>query len=480
MSKTEGAPESSVVEEANASFRIRSNQGPRPRLRTTVFLVSVLASTLGFAGLSHAQVEATGGIYPGPFSGQQWELDRDLYIGWTLEGAMTIATGGSVSSLSGGVGHISNGIVTVDGGSWTNRTTLVVGGQRTGLLTITSGTVSNTSAFIGTRAPGTVNLSGGNWTNSDSLHVGTDSIGSLDVSGGTVSATSIRVGIRPNGVGEINLTGGELVTGQLSRGAGWGTVSFNGGVLRLTGDQPDLFVGFEAGAVTLVNDGGVIDTDRFSITSALELRGDGELVKRGSGSLTLTGNNTYEGGTRVREGTLNVTGSTHAMSSVSVAIGASLGGTGTVGTISIAGSLRPAVDAIGTLHARTAVWTAAETGGPERDWLFDLGEANTSDRLSIEGDFLKEDGEASVFRFDFGGSTHVGTYSLVNWTGVSSFVANDFSYTNLGGGNTGSFAITGSALQLTVIPEPSSFVLLILAGSVGYLASRRDRRRSLP
>jgi autotransporter-associated beta strand protein len=66
------------------------------------------------------------------------------------------------------------------------------------------------------------------------------------------------------------------------------------------------------------------------------------LTKQGTGTLTLTGTNTYSGATSVLAGTLLVNGSLGAGSTVTIASGASLGGTGVVGgSATINGTHRP-------------------------------------------------------------------------------------------------------------------------------------------
>ena len=67
--------------------------------------------------------------------------------------------------------------------------------------------------------------------------------------------------------------------------------------------------------------------------------GGGALVKIGTGTLTLSGANTYSGGTTVNAGVLLVNGS--VLGPVMVGQGGTLGGTGTVGDTTVAGRLSP-------------------------------------------------------------------------------------------------------------------------------------------
>ncbi|HZI87854.1 MAG TPA: Calx-beta domain-containing protein, partial [Pyrinomonadaceae bacterium] len=76
----------------------------------------------------------------------------------------------------------------------------------------------------------------------------------------------------------------------------------------------------------------------------------GGITKNGSGTLTLTGNNTYTGATTVTAGTLLVNGS-QSNSNVSLT-GGILGGTGVVGTISATGgAVRPGASIPGILNS---------------------------------------------------------------------------------------------------------------------------------
>ncbi|MFT9386133.1 autotransporter domain-containing protein, partial [Acetobacter sp.] len=74
----------------------------------------------------------------------------------------------------------------------------------------------------------------------------------------------------------------------------------------------------------------------------------GDLVKTGVGTLVLSGDSTYTGGTEVSAGTLQVDGT--LASPVAVDTNAMLSGTGTVGTTTVSGTLAPGDSGVGTLN----------------------------------------------------------------------------------------------------------------------------------
>jgi autotransporter-associated beta strand protein len=203
------------------------------------------------------------------------------------------------------------------------------------------------------------------------------------------------------------------------------------------------------------------------------------LHKRGEGTQVLNGSNTYSGTTLVQGGVLVVNGDqSGAVGNVQVNSGAIMGGSGTIGgATTINGSLRPG-NSIGALTvANDVTWN----GG--NDWIFELGASaptlsgpSSQDQLLITGvgsDFLK--GTGSTWAFDFAGTGELGFYQLVSWSGTTDFLASNFTASNLGGGNNGVFIIQDDSLYLEVVPEPSTYALLCLAG-LG-LAAHVIRRR---
>jgi fibronectin-binding autotransporter adhesin len=199
----------------------------------------------------------------------------------------------------------------------------------------------------------------------------------------------------------------------------------------------------------------------------------GGLTKVGAGSLVLGGANTYTGSTTVTAGSLIIDGDQSAATGVlSVASGATLGGSGTIGgATTISGTLAPG-NSIGTLTvANNVTWNGGE------NWVFELGASGpslgspgVSDLLAITGgnNFLK--GTGSSWTFDFAGTGESGWYKLVEWAGgMTDFGALQFSGVNLSGGFYSEFSIENDALYVNVVPEPSTYALLALG--LGVLAS---------
>ena len=77
-------------------------------------------------------------------------------------------------------------------------------------------------------------------------------------------------------------------------------VNFNAGTLKITGD----FVSWRT--ISLLAQGGTIDTNGFNASLSGDIINPGSLTKIGIGTLTLSGNNTYSGGTNLNGGILAV------------------------------------------------------------------------------------------------------------------------------------------------------------------------------
>ena len=139
------------------------------------------------------------------------------------------------------------------------------------------------------------------------------------------------------------------------------------------------------------------------------------LTKTGTGELTLTGSNTYAGPTTIGQGELDVDG-WQANSAVTVN-GGTLGGTGTVGSVTVnagghlaPGDLNAGVLVIaGNLAFKTGELDIAATGGVPAS-------ASVSANLTLSGAAL-----------DINGSLGPGPYTIVNYGGAQRRIRLGFS-----------------------------------------------------
>jgi fibronectin-binding autotransporter adhesin len=139
----------------------------------------------------------------------------------------------------------------------------------------------------------------------------------LVIFGGTVTAThGVDGSVNTGATFAIDLNGGALHTPSIrvaDREIGinnnaW--LTFNGGKLIATADNPDFITLYGGNQNAYIGNGGaVIDTAGHEIGIQINLlaSGGGGLSKEGQGRLTLSGSNKYCGATKVRSGTLRLT-----------------------------------------------------------------------------------------------------------------------------------------------------------------------------
>jgi autotransporter-associated beta strand protein len=209
--------------------------------------------------------------------------------------------------------------------------------------------------------------------------------------------------------------------------------------------------------VQLGTGGGIFDTNGFStqITQGIaNVSGQtGSLTKQGSGTLTLSGNNSYTGGTTVAAGTL-VAGTAGALSTGSVSLnggalelsstltlGASLTSTNTADTLKF--DLAPAV------NSSSAAITLS--GG---NYDFHLA---TSFTIDLNNQFSTP-GLYHLIAGGTGNADFLGTYNIINSN------SND------------SYSFSNGDLLVQTVPEPGAVVSLI--GGIGMLLGLQRRRRN--
>lgn len=263
--------------------------------------------------------------------------------------------------------------------------------------------------------------------------------------------------------GTLNLDGGTLSTSRALTGGSVGAsiINLNGGTFKATGTGATL-----ATSLTTVNvrDGGaVIDSNgvAVSITKSLthstivgDAATDGGLAKKGAGTLTLGGTNTYTGATTVNAGTLKA-GSTSAFGSSSAVVLANTAGAAldTTGFNNSVGSLAGG----GTTGGNVILGAATLT----------VGMANTSTSY------------AGVISGNGGGVVKAGTGTLT-FTGVNTYtgttVVNEGNLQVGAGGRTGAGATsvngTNAVLSGSGIVQGTTTVILgqLRPGDNGGLA----------
>ena len=154
---------------------------------------------------------------------------------------------------------------------------------------------------------------------------------------------------------------------------------------------------FDANGLTLpnaivLNADPTVDTQSNTDTISGVISGSGSLDKIGSGTLILTGANTYSGPTDVQAGTLGLRGS--LASTVTVESGATLGGTGSVGGL-IANS--GAMVAPGVLSPmRSSQSRATPSFAPGSTFAVNVGAPGQNDKLVSTGSTRLSGGRVAV------------------------------------------------------------------------------------
>ncbi|WFB35392.1 autotransporter-associated beta strand repeat-containing protein [Kiritimatiellota bacterium B12222] len=413
------------------------------------------------ANLSVGLMDATG-----------WKVTNN-YLTGTVD-----FTGGTVDAL---LGQLTMG----DAASF--RT-----GGATGTLSMDAGTIDATSVLLGLNegrsqnskfgSNGILNVAGGTFTAGSISLAENRGTGDLDDSNraGAVSGT-----LNVSGTGTVNVVG-DITMGSRTGGSAdyifddngtplekigvLAEVDIAGGSLTVGGDMTENTANAELAVVTSVvtlhggtldMTGGTVKVDTFSLESGTlknlgQYNNDdiigADVVKTGAGTLNVEGDNTFTGATLINEGTLALitSGSNNIAnsSSIVVADGATLDLTGVVGGFSLA---------------------SGQTLGGDGSIVGDLTFASGSEFIFSLTDTLEATGTVSFDAFGIDNLVGLdslvatGTYNLISGSVNSANIANIGSENafDLGDGKSAYFEI--SSLDVVVIPEPSSFALVLLS-----------------
>jgi fibronectin-binding autotransporter adhesin len=263
-----------------------------------------------------------------------------------------------------------------------------------------------------------------------------------------------------------------------------GAITIGNGGARINSDTSGALA-LTGGIATAANQNVTFGGDGNTTVSTTAITGSGNVIKDGSGTLTLSATNTYTGATTVTNGSLIVNGNTSTSILTTVSGTGSLGGSGTVGALTIAsgGSHNPGNSPgimntgdyimAGTLNIE-AIGNTAGIGG--YDQINVTGTVTLSGILAtsitsgsyVNGDLLfillNDGGDAIAGSFsNFNQGDVVANYSGLDWT--ISYVADSTGNAFTGGNDI-------ALLAVTTIPEPRAAML----GAIGLLALLRRRR----
>ena len=386
--------------------------------------INLNSGTLGaLAGWSSAMNMTLGGSVDIDTSG------GDITLGGILSGGGDLTKEG-IGTLTFTAANTYSSGTTVNGG-----TLELNGGFRTiavgSALTIDSGTVE----ILGTannvvQVPVVTIQNGGILTDDTSVET-VQSLGAVTFNnGGTLTSTGGGIPSHGNFFlqsASVNVIGNALATISAVE------ISLNGAT---TFDVADVTAGTDLLVSSIIQNSSPPDN----------------LIKAGAGTMALSGNSTYSGGTDIDNGTLlvnNTAGTGTGSGAVNVNAGATLGGTGSMdGLVTVAGTghIAPGSGGIGTLALEGGLTL---NNGSILDIEADVG--GTCDKIVVSGgDFTGATSADGVTVNVTMSGVMAGpvTYTLMEWSSPDGVELDDFDlvYTGSGGG---ALSIDGNTLLLT-------------------------------
>ena len=357
-----------------------------------------------------------------------------------------------------------------------------------GGVTVNEGTLLLDSTDDGTgtiRGAVTVNVGGTlNWAVRNSTGYNANSISSLTINGGTVGGNDFDQHFYHNaGTIPVMMTGGTLRLGGASSG-GFAN-QFRNAPITVTSASTTTaqILGVTANAGMAIRDGstqtfnvqdGTQDVDLLVDVIISENNGVSGITKTGDGTMVLTRDNTYNGATTVSAGTLLINGTHSGAGMITASAGATLGGSGTVGDVTIddGATLSPGNSAghfsVNGLALNPASVMVFELGAPN------LGQNAGSDFVTVRDD-LTLHGTINVAAIaGFGTPVYGDKWLLMSVAnGIADNGVTLGSTPALSGGLTFDLdASNGQDVFLAVVPEAGTGVLAVL----GLLLLARFRR----
>lgn len=414
--------------------------------------------------------------------------------------------------------RVTNAAVTMNGNfglsssvtGGTHQIDFVTGASATGTNTIFNGIISN---YLGAGSGGNIALRvGSNGTSMLNTILTLNGVntftGGVTIADGTVIAgNSNALGTGGVGFGTGGMaasTTATLLTSAASTISNNMTISSQtnliAAVVGVNGAHNSTFSGsvtwsgVNSPNLTLSSASGGTATFSGLFNDGIETKG---VIKSGAGVAVLSraAGNTYDGGTTVNAGTLrvmNTSGSATGTGAVTINATGILAGTGIIAptgtngiTVASGGAVNPGAAGIGTLivngGSTTGTVLTMQTGST---FNFEIG-AGTSDRIDlwnfVSGDLALNSNTINIIN---SGAT-VGTYNLFRSFSDSGTTATAHGLLsgltlNLTGGITGSLVYNTNTIDLnvTAVPEPSTYAMLFAGLGLLICVCRRQRRNA--
>jgi outer membrane autotransporter protein len=371
--------------------RIISDQGDA--LRTLSGTTTVIN-----AGL----IQSSGAAFNGGNAVAGSSLTFILQTGSQIIGTANGAPNASNELRLQGSGVVDNAFtsfqtLTMEGTDWTWRGT----GDFTNTF-VNSGTLRLQTPLTGNvavAAPATLEASAqtltGNVANDGLVRFAQPTDGTY---AGVISGTGA---VEKTGAGTLTLTGANTYTGgttvnagtlQLGAGgslASTGSLTVNGGTFALNGHNQTVGMLSGSGGVIDLSGGTLTVNNNADATLATSLVGNGSFVNQGTGTLDLTGNNTFTGSLTTNSGGLAMNGS---FTGTVIVNGGTLSGNGTMGGL--------IVNAGGTVAPGNSIGTLTVTGNMVQNagsfYQVEANAAGQSDRINVGGTATLNGGTVQV------------------------------------------------------------------------------------
>jgi len=496
----------SVNQSINTEFQGRINQSNNST--RSIHLEKLGSGTLTLSGANEYQNTivdggilqignggTTGNIGLGTVSiasGASLIFNRSDLIDYNSSPRMRNVSGAGDITIDGGAkffNYTGSGIGFSEAGSWSGFSgdLIIKGGSEFQTIRNGATAIGTGSILLGDGSTsGTLSQIQGNWTWTNDIQV----IGSANTIANNSTGSDRSLKLQGNISGSGGLTFSDTTGAMNDPDLGFVLTGDNtlnsftissGASVRVGGvggDTSNLAAGTSGsiGSAAVTNDGTLTfsRSDAHTVNAVISGTGDVRIGSAGiSGSetqiLTLAETHTYTGATEVSAGTLYVTGALANTSSVTVADGATLGGTGTVAggiTVQSGGTLAPGTS-VGVLTIDNEL--TIDTGGM---LLFEIDSLTSFDRIVGLTDFTMD----GVIGLNLNGynPSEGDSFDLVDWVSGSpsgSFTLDD-SLAPLDPGLSWSTADFLNSGTIVVVPEPRASLLLIL----GLAALARRRR----